>query len=94
MDKKIDNLLRAGFEFKASDIHLTVGVPPKMRVNGKLVNMDYPIMYPADTLDVLINIMSEYQRDCFEEFLRFLLRNAHRSLLPLPALRCRGRVGS
>lgn len=63
----IEEILRTAKEAGASDVHVTVGVPPKMRVNGKLVTMDYPIMYPTDTLDVLINIMSEYQRDCFEE---------------------------
>ncbi len=36
MKEMIDHFLRAGFELKASDIHLTVGVPPMMRINGEL----------------------------------------------------------
>lgn len=28
MTEKVDLLLKAGFELKASDIHITVGVPP------------------------------------------------------------------
>lgn len=36
MNNMIDHLLRVGFELKASDIHLTVGVPPIMRINGDL----------------------------------------------------------
>ena len=49
-------------------MHLTVGIPPKMRVNGNLSStMDYPKMLPADTLEVLVNIMTEVQRERFEE---------------------------
>lgn len=33
----------------ASDVHITVGIPPKMRVNGNLITMDYPRMLPDDT---------------------------------------------
>ncbi|MEK3934055.1 type IV pilus twitching motility protein PilT [Sporosarcina sp. FSL W7-1349] len=36
MKQVIDNLLTAAFKAKASDIHLTVGVPPIFRVHGDL----------------------------------------------------------
>ena len=36
MKKKIDELLEAAFKLSASDIHLTVGVPPIFRVHGDL----------------------------------------------------------
>jgi len=36
MKEKIEHLLRSGFELKASDIHITVGIPPVMRINGDL----------------------------------------------------------
>lgn len=45
----IEEILRAAKEAGASDVHLTVGIPPKMRVNGNLITMDYPRMLPADT---------------------------------------------
>ncbi len=62
----LDEILRTAKDAGASDIHMTVGIPPTMRVNGKLITMDYPRMEPADTLDVLIHIMSETQRERFE----------------------------
>lgn len=49
----------------ASDVHITVGVPPKMRVNGKLITMDYEKMGPNDTLQAVKDIMTE------EQFARF-----------------------
>ena len=63
----IEEILRVAKEAGASDVHLTVGIPPKMRVNGNLITMDYPKMLPADTLEVLVNIMTEVQRERFEE---------------------------
>ena len=63
----IEEILRDAKEAGASDVHLTVGIPPKMRVNGDLITMDYPRMLPADTLDILISVMSESQRERFEE---------------------------
>ena len=38
----IEEILAAAKEAGASDVHLTVGIPPKMRVNGNLVTMDFP----------------------------------------------------
>lgn len=63
----IEEILIAAKEAGASDVHLTVGIPPKMRVNGNLVTMDFPKMLPADTLDVVLSIMTEAQRDRYEE---------------------------
>lgn len=63
----IEEILRTAKDAGASDVHLTAGVPPKMRVNGRLITMDYPRALPADTLDVLLSIMTETQREMFEE---------------------------
>lgn len=63
----IEEIMRTAHDAGASDVHITVGIPPKMRVNGKLITMNYPIMMPADTLEVVLEIMSESQRARFEE---------------------------
>ncbi len=63
----IEEILLVAKDAGASDVHLTVGIPPKMRVHGNLVTMDFPKMLPADTLDIVLSIMNETQRDRFEE---------------------------
>ncbi len=63
----IEDIMRAAKEAGASDVHITVGIPPKMRVNGDLMAMDFPRMLPPDTLDVLGQIMNDTQRARFEE---------------------------
>lgn len=64
---RIEPIMRAAKEAGASDVHFTVGLPPKMRVNGSLITMDYPKMLPPDTMEILLEIMNEDQRKKFEE---------------------------
>ena len=63
----IEEIMRTAKEAGASDVHITVGIPPKMRVNGNLIAMNYSKMMPADTLEVLLEIMTATQRERFEE---------------------------
>ncbi len=51
----------------ASDVHITVGIPPKMRVNGKLITMEYERFLPGNTQQILSEIMNEEQMRRFEE---------------------------
>ncbi len=62
----IEEILREAKEAGASDVHLTVGIPPKMRVNGNLITMNYSKMLSTDTLDILLEMMSDAQRERFE----------------------------
>ncbi|MFD0047836.1 type IV pilus twitching motility protein PilT [Actinomycetes bacterium NPDC127524] len=59
MNTKIDHLLRAGFELKASDIHITVGVPPIMRLNGELKKYGKEELRPEDTEGMAKSIIPE-----------------------------------
>lgn len=63
----IEEILREAKDAGASDVHITVGIPPKMRVNGNLITMNYPKMLPADTLEVVLEIMKPNQREKFDE---------------------------
>ena len=59
----IDELLMAAKEYNASDVHISVGVPPKMRVNGALVDMNYPKLFPEDTSAIITPILTQTQAD-------------------------------
>ncbi len=63
----VEEVLAKAKEAGASDVHITVGVPPKMRVNGDLITMDYERMLPPDTHRVVEDIMSDFQLQRFEE---------------------------
>ena len=62
----IEELLRDAKRAGASDVHITVGIPPKMRVNGQLITMNYDRLLPPDTLQMLDQFMDERQRAMFD----------------------------
>lgn len=49
----INDLLTMVVQNKASDLHLTVGIPPTLRLNGQLVHMDLPPLRDADTFELI-----------------------------------------
>ncbi len=52
----------------ASDLHLTVGTPPQLRIDGKLAKIEgYDLLTPEDTKKLAYSIMNEKQRQRFEE---------------------------
>ncbi len=63
----IEELLEIASSKGASDLHITVGVPPKLRINGELCNMEYPRLMPDDTNPMIRKIMSERQINTLEE---------------------------
>ena len=56
---KIDDILLKAVEAKASDVHLTVGLPPVFRVNGKLNRLDMEPLTTQDTLSLANALMDE-----------------------------------
>jgi twitching motility protein PilT len=52
---------------RASDLHITAGAPPTVRIRGRLVPMDgFPVLTPNDTREIVYSILSEGQRQKFE----------------------------
>jgi twitching motility protein PilT len=54
-------------EVRASDVHLTPGFAPAIRVRGRISPMDdYPALTPQQTRDVIYSILNNDQRKRFE----------------------------
>ncbi len=65
---KIEDILLEAKKMGASDVHITVGIPPKMRINGKLIAMEqYGKMLPPDTQAIADEVMNEKQKKMLEE---------------------------
>ncbi len=58
-------LLREAVVRQASDIHITVGVPPTLRINGNLIATDNPPLTFEGTNTILMAITTEEQRQKF-----------------------------
>jgi twitching motility protein PilT len=52
---------------QASDLHLTVGTPPVLRIDGKLTRTEHEVLTPELTKKLAYSIMNERQRQKFEE---------------------------
>lgn len=66
MKYDIVDLLQTMKDLGASDLHITVGMPPVYRVNGELVSYSDDKLMPEDTRDIVYQIMNEVQIQKFE----------------------------
>ncbi|WP_147803615.1 type IV pilus twitching motility protein PilT [Alkalicoccus halolimnae] len=60
-------LLKEAFDKEASDIHITVGMPPVFRINGELVRRIGEAMKPEDTEAAARSVIPETMWDTFKE---------------------------
>jgi twitching motility protein PilT len=60
-------LLELMVKKNASDLHLTIGSPPQLRVDGKLIKTECDILNAEDTKKLAYSIMNEKQKQKFEE---------------------------
>lgn len=59
----INDLLIDAQNKRASDLHITVGISPKCRVNGELIDMNYERLMPDDTEAIAMLIVPERLKD-------------------------------
>ncbi len=50
----------------ASDLHVTVGLPPMIRVHGKVQPLEYPVLTPNETREMIYDVLSNEQRQRLE----------------------------
>jgi len=59
-------VLKEVLERGASDLHISVGVPPTLRVDGKLVHLDAPRVTNNDARSLIYSILTQDQRQKLE----------------------------
>lgn len=65
-DVHLDDLLREVPKRKASDLHLTVGLPPMLRVDGSLHRMNFKPLGPNSAQRLIYDILTNEQVEKFE----------------------------
>lgn len=63
----LQDLLSLMIEQGASDLHITSGSPPQLRIDGNLRPVNVPPMSPAETKRLAYSILTEKQKKIFEE---------------------------
>lgn len=65
-DTHIDDILRYSQQVKASDIHLTVNLPPMVRVDGKLIPTPWETVTPREAQRLIYDILLSDQIERYE----------------------------
>ena len=63
----IDRLLDTAIRQKASDIHLTVGLPPTLRIRSRLVGLKTKVLESADTVALMKSIAPDRSQNELQE---------------------------
>lgn len=63
----ITELLTFGVDQKASDLHLSAGMPPMLRINGDVRKLNLPELEHKQVHSMIYDIMNDTQRKFFEE---------------------------
>ncbi len=73
----LDELLSKLVDMGGSDLHLTAGIPPAVRIHGELQHLDgYPNLEPSELRKMLYAILTLKQREVFENNLELDLSYA------------------
>lgn len=63
---RIDSFLKLGLAQGCSDIHLAVGVPPMLRMNGELLPIKFRDLSDAELENYVMEILTDLQREHFD----------------------------
>ncbi len=63
----IAELLAFGQNNKASDMHLSAGMPPMIRVDGDMKRINLPVLDGETVMKMIFDIMNDKQRKTYEE---------------------------
>ena len=66
---EIFELLKFAVDKGASDLHLSVGAPPMLRLDGKMKKIDSPQLEKEEVDRLIYDVMTEDQRRILEETL-------------------------
>lgn len=62
----IDDILRMAMERKASDIHITTGLPPMIRLDGEIMPLPFQPLSPRDARRLIYDVLTNEQLERFE----------------------------
>jgi len=65
---ELEQLCRFAVDSQASDLFIKAGSPPALRVHGRIVPTDLPALTSEDTKSLAHSIMSEEQKQAFEDY--------------------------
>ena len=68
IDSELQELCRLAVESKASDLFIKADTPPTLRVHGRIVPTDRPLLTTEETKRMSASLMTEAQRTRFSDY--------------------------
>ena len=65
----LPDLLKIMVDLGGSDLHITTGTPPQVRVHGRLQRLEQPEVSPSETKQLVYSVLTDTQKRRFEETL-------------------------
>ena len=93
---RMDELMRVTIERGASDLHMCVGLPPMLRIDGRLSPTEFPKLTPDDSKRLLYSILTDGQKEKFEKNLELDFSHGLKGFgrFRINALKQRGVIGA
>ena len=63
------SLLKFATEMGASDLHISAGEPPMVRIHGDLARVDLPALLPDEAHRIVFEVMSDAQLHSIDDYL-------------------------
>ena len=57
----LTRLLRLSIKEQASDLHLSAGLPPILRVDGDMIRTDLPVLLPSQVESLVHEVLNDTQ---------------------------------
>ena len=89
----IDKLLQTVVNRKASDLHIAVGQPPVVRIDGHLIRLETKVLEPEDTMALMKSIAPERCQQELQEVRRHRTSASPSATWPGSACRSSSRKG-
>ena len=81
---RMDELMRVTIERGASDLHMSVGLPPMLRIDGRLTPTEFPKLSPDDTKRLIYSILTDAAKGKVREESRARLLARFERFWPFP----------
>jgi twitching motility protein PilT len=93
---RMDELMRVTIERGASDLHMCVGLPPMLRIDGRLTPTEFPKLTPDEMKKLVYSILTDAQKERFEKNLELDFSHGLKGFgrFRINAFKQRGVIGS
>ena len=76
MELDIQKILTTAVKYKASDVYISVGIKPSLRIHGQLIPIEeHPVLSKTMAQEYISAIMTDQQKEAFTKTLNCKIKN-------------------